>query len=425
MAIPEGYVYVRPHIRRRHRDIPEVGEDVREHFRNSGLPAGITPDLVRQMAAALGGAWAQAAALIGSNVASAARAAPPTGGSATTPQGAPPPGPIPMTGGGSGGQAPPPPVPPGGAVSPPPPPPNHGPFPASMYQALQPGTPSPPTPPMSVPPGSGPAGAPPGAFPASMYQALNPSPPPPPKPPPTRFQRFQQTFQKYAGPSMMFGRGAGRAAMMAAGAAFPELAIPAAILGEFVGSLKRSIQGLHDFAEGMVSVNRGLVPFSPRLMGGYFQLGVHEFQRSADLARRTEETGLGLVKAVDQMRSSLQEFRVAQRNLQNFAGTAGASFLDAAAKDFAPFANAFNQLFGGKGAADTAKTLGESLYEFTDLHRYTEIAKYILEKLDIDLDAFKADPVMPLEDFARSMAEGARSLGAPIPRPRKPGDRGI
>lgn len=203
------------------------------------------------------------------------------------------------------------------------------------------------------------------------------------------------------------------------------------VVSEFSKGLADVVKKMHAFAEGLVEANRGMMAFSPRLAGAYAQMSVHDFHRRFEFARDTENTGVGLVRAVDRMRESLKEFDKFQQNLQNAAGSFSAGFVGAAGDKFAPYGRKINEWFGHKDE-EWASGLGKSAWDaaswIVDPSGFWGMAeRKIKQWLGIADEKPKAGADLPHADrFANFMAQqGAKGgLGAPLAG-RRPGQPGV
>jgi hypothetical protein len=174
-----------------------------------------------------------------------------------------------------------------------------------------------------------------------------------PLPKPSRFQNFYGAFKNALPASIALGgrAGIGRAAAIAAGKAFPQVAIPLAVASEAKRALTESIRGLRDFAENLVNANRHFALYNADIANAYATLSLGDYRRNVQTATATAPGLTNLVRAVDDLRDSMQPFRIASANLQNALGSFGAGALGEALDKLQFIPNFFNNLYNATGTS--------------------------------------------------------------------------
>jgi hypothetical protein len=193
-----------------------------------------------------------------------------------------------------------------------------------------------PPPPPPGPPGYGYTPTPIGSFPRNMQ-------PPPPPPPPRSFgQLYGQQFGGIVARQAHYGyMNLGGAARGALTAAAPEVAIPLEIGQALIRTLKEGARNLEAFAHSTVEANRALSRYSPTLATAFARFTMAQYTRNMSLAKMTETSGAGAVRAFSAFQDARFPYDVASRNFAN----SGAGFVAGA----------------GKGVADEFRALPEIL----------------------------------------------------------------
>jgi hypothetical protein len=287
--------------------------------------------------------------------------------------------------------------------------------PPAPYIPPRPAPPPPSGPPMPPPPSYAAPGL--NAFPAGMRpipvadipvpqgpRDPRPSPHPPYMPPSAsiveglagRAGQFGSTFSRALPAAVAFGgeMGASRAAMMAMGAAAPEVAIPLALASEGKRALEEAVRAVKAFSQHVTDENRRLAHFSPGIAQNLSLLDLHNYQRVASLARATEPTGVSYLRAQDRLREARYPHEVAQGNASNMLGSAAAGF--------------------GTGFSEATKVLPE-MFEW--LRSTFDPQGDILRQLAEQAGHLTADVLMPGLVLLRAIADklGIPHIAGPAP----------